>query len=361
MSNDLVQLETLDDIDNLVFLCDRLRSRLTQVSSNVDQLQQIWINRRRTIDSDARLLPILGRKVTKSNEILLNIVEKFASVEIQTESLQNLQKLSKPKPKTTGLSQRLNSQTKTFETKKKCEKIQIQMQNIRPGTTWNEAEISIVDHPSAFFVTNQNPNVVQQFQSMSIEMNHFYKNFVETSRPLENVSIGDFCATRFSEDGLWYRARVAMNKTNSIHIVFIDYGNSEEKSPEEIYPLDESFAQLPAMAVACTLTNSFPQNEIFWNPEATNVFRNLVKDRLVQVNFEPQLRHLWPLHFVKVTIDNSSVSQHPQLASYLIPAENEQIALHFNDKLTSVEYILYNIGFNDNDILYKSEKKSSTH
>lgn len=36
-------------------------------------------------------------------------------------------------------------------------------------------------------------------------------------------------------------------------IVFIDYGNSETKPASEIYPLQESFTRLPAMAVACTL------------------------------------------------------------------------------------------------------------
>jgi hypothetical protein len=39
----------------------------------------------------------------------------------------------------------------------------------------------------------------------------------------------------------------------SVLIVFIDYGNSESKSPKEIYPLIESLARLPAMTVACTL------------------------------------------------------------------------------------------------------------
>lgn len=39
----------------------------------------------------------------------------------------------------------------------------------------------------------------------------------------------------------------------SILIVFIDYGNSETKPASEIYPLQESFTRLPAMAVACTL------------------------------------------------------------------------------------------------------------
>jgi hypothetical protein len=39
----------------------------------------------------------------------------------------------------------------------------------------------------------------------------------------------------------------------SVLIVFIDYGNSESKPPNEIYPLIESLARLPAMTVACTL------------------------------------------------------------------------------------------------------------
>jgi len=39
----------------------------------------------------------------------------------------------------------------------------------------------------------------------------------------------------------------------SVLIVFIDYGNSESKSPNEIYPLIESLVRLPAMTVACTL------------------------------------------------------------------------------------------------------------
>jgi len=39
----------------------------------------------------------------------------------------------------------------------------------------------------------------------------------------------------------------------SILVVFIDYGNSETKPANEIYPIQESLARLPAMTVACTL------------------------------------------------------------------------------------------------------------
>jgi hypothetical protein len=95
-----------------------------------------------------------------------------------------------------------------------------------------------------------------------------YSKQANTTVPLQNISIGDFCVARFSEDQLWYRARVVLNNgmelisknsnldfisDESVLIVFIDYGNSESKPPNEIYPLLESLARLPSMTVACTL------------------------------------------------------------------------------------------------------------
>ncbi|CAF4241822.1 unnamed protein product, partial [Adineta steineri] len=42
-SNDLNAVELLDDVDNLLFLCDRLSNRLHQVTSYVDDVKQSWI------------------------------------------------------------------------------------------------------------------------------------------------------------------------------------------------------------------------------------------------------------------------------------------------------------------------------
>jgi hypothetical protein len=44
------------------------------------------------------------------------------------------------------------------------------MQVVPSGTIWRNADIPIVDHPSAFFVSNQDPRVTEQFNMMSIEM-----------------------------------------------------------------------------------------------------------------------------------------------------------------------------------------------
>ena len=89
-SNDLNTIELLDDIENLLFLCDRLNNRLVQVTSYVDQVKQTWIGKRRTIESDSSISPIIAQKAVKYNKVLLNVAEKLAVVELQTESLHNL-------------------------------------------------------------------------------------------------------------------------------------------------------------------------------------------------------------------------------------------------------------------------------
>ncbi|CAF1582294.1 unnamed protein product [Adineta ricciae] len=490
-TNDLNTIELLDDIENLVFLCDRLNNRLTQVTSYVDEVKQIWINKRRSIESDSNVSPIIAQKVVKCNKVLLNVAEKLATVELQTESLHNLHSsitnviptnnekrplqlagypptsavnrstaptpvinTTAPKVDTLGYGIRLQKDTlisaarasnspanaftargtstlfsdtssvKTsagqqqqsafhrplsfqesnvsqqaklspqtpmapnstqYQTASKIavngsvnghhalphqassssdsymtatmndsnnndNKVRVKMQVIASNTVWHNADIPIVDHPSAFFVSNQDPRVAEQFVMMSIEMNNYYNKSTNTSVPLQNISIGDFCVARFSEDSQWYRARVVLNNNDSVLIVFIDYGNSESKQPNEIYPLTESLARLPAMTVACTLHEAFPSNQNFWTPEATDTFNTLVKNRIVEVHFQQGMGQQWPLHFVKVTLDGQSITQHPKLLPHITAARNEQIALHFNDKLTPMEYILYNVAVVESDI-----------
>jgi len=89
-SNDLNTIELLDDIENLVFLCDRLNNRLIQVTSYVDEVKQTWVGKRRSIELDSNISPIIAQKAIKCNKVLLNVAEKLAVVELQTEFLHNL-------------------------------------------------------------------------------------------------------------------------------------------------------------------------------------------------------------------------------------------------------------------------------
>lgn len=69
---------------------------------------------------------------------------------------------------------------------------------------------------------------------------------------------GSLCAAQFSEDGVWYRARVVQAKPNVV-VRFIDYGNTETKgSTAELLALPLQFNSLPAQAVSCSLANYSP-------------------------------------------------------------------------------------------------------
>lgn len=73
--------------------------------------------------------------------------------------------------------------------------------------------------------------------------------------PLENISIGDFGVAKYSEDNHWYRARLLMSEEKDrIRIVYIDFGNIETKFINEFFPLDKLYTDLPAQAIACTLS-----------------------------------------------------------------------------------------------------------
>lgn len=52
-----------------------------------------------------------------------------------------------------------------------------------------------------------------QFFFANFLFSNYYNKPGNTTVPLQNISIGDFCVARFSEDNIWYRARVVLNNS----------------------------------------------------------------------------------------------------------------------------------------------------
>jgi hypothetical protein len=93
-----------------------------------------------------------------------------------------------------------------------------------------------------------------------------YYNDLENSKqliPLTNLAIGDFGVAKYSDDNRWYRARlITCEEHDSIKIVFVDFGNIEIKSINDFYPLHKLFTDLPAQAIACSLSEVRRHNKI---------------------------------------------------------------------------------------------------
>ena len=86
-------------------------------------------------------------------------------------------------------------------------------------------------------------------------MSAHYSTASKKPLPPDQVEIGKFCATQFSEDGMWYRAMVTM-VTPTLRVQFVDFGNEELKSgPSELYHLTSQFTMLPSQAISCKLAD----------------------------------------------------------------------------------------------------------
>ena len=124
---------------------------------------------------------------------------------------------------------------------------------IFPGSK-HEVQMSYVESPSMFYL--QFTSSEEQLDTLSLDLNNFYKSRTLTdSSPLANVSVGDICATTFA--GEFYRSRITDIKlesgTKNAEVVFIDYGNTEIKTTDELRTLPPELCELPPQAVQCGL------------------------------------------------------------------------------------------------------------
>ncbi|CAF3518390.1 unnamed protein product [Rotaria socialis] len=237
-------------------------------------------------------------------------------------------------------------------------KVQVKLQRIPPGTKWPQAKIDVVDSLSAFYVENCDPKVRESFERMLENLHDYYSSLEQSNKlmPLENIGIGDFGVAKYNEDDHWYRARVLHCEENdNIRIVFIDFGNIEKINIHDFFPLDKLYTDLPAQAIACTLSEAYPRtpndNDSIWPQDTVQIFKDAVTDSIVEVTFSKSEEgtEQWPLHFVVITVGNQTVTNLLNLKQRIEPKTNRYIAERLANYLNHQEYILFNVPIGDSD------------
>ncbi|KAH3744466.1 ribonuclease TUDOR 1 [Pelomyxa schiedti] len=103
--------------------------------------------------------------------------------------------------------------------------------------------------------------------------------------PSQNQYVG----AMYAADNCWYRAQVlhVVEETKSAHVIFIDYGNTEEVQWAHMQPLPEEHTKFPAQAIHCALAGcaSAPTTSPFYN-QAITKFTNLVKGKTMKATVE---------------------------------------------------------------------------
>jgi len=169
--------------------------------------------------------------------------------------------------------------------------------------------------PSEFYVhllteeTSQLDDIQEQLAQYYPE---FSASFDLPTHP--NDFIGSCWAAIHPSDNLWYRVKVLEVaehepsediKKVKILVQYVDYGNTEELTVEDLRPLCSDIAELPALAVRCSLFNIQPIGEN-WSFESNEGFHKLsgfdrektvtiyVTEKPLTNNFESPLSvYLW--------------------------------------------------------------------
>ncbi|XP_031246660.1 tudor domain-containing protein 1 isoform X2 [Mastomys coucha] len=121
---------------------------------------------------------------------------------------------------------------------------------------------------------------------------HFLKDDALKKLDDLNKSLADYCAQRphggfkaelgrpccafFAGDGNWYRALVKeILPSGNVKVHFVDYGNVEEVTTDQLQAISPQFLLLPFQGMQCWLVDIQPKNK-HWTKEATARFQACV-------------------------------------------------------------------------------------
>uniref|UniRef100_A0A8C2PTD7 Tudor domain containing 6 n=1 Tax=Cyprinus carpio TaxID=7962 RepID=A0A8C2PTD7_CYPCA len=132
-------------------------------------------------------------------------------------------------------------------------------------------------------------------------------NASEKTLSEESLPVGSACIALFTEDNLWYRAKVTSRDHDSLSITFVDYGNEAKVNIGDVKALPPELSDVPPQAFDCQL-EGFDLSKGFWAKEADDVFFELVHDKLLNITVEKMEISEMP-HFVKLDCNGAVINK----------------------------------------------------
>uniref|UniRef100_A0A3Q3X8T6 Tudor domain containing 1 n=1 Tax=Mola mola TaxID=94237 RepID=A0A3Q3X8T6_MOLML len=97
---------------------------------------------------------------------------------------------------------------------------------------------------------------------------------------------GTVCCAQFSEDKLWYRAKVlAYSSKERVCVGYLDFGNSEEVDLGQLRPISSSLLALPMQAIPCGLAGVQPVGES-WSKDCVLALQRRVSNRILRIEIQ---------------------------------------------------------------------------
>uniref|UniRef100_A0A673N8Y7 Tudor domain-containing protein 1 n=1 Tax=Sinocyclocheilus rhinocerous TaxID=307959 RepID=A0A673N8Y7_9TELE len=145
----------------------------------------------------------------------------------------------------------------------------------------SEIQGTVIDlrNPGEFSIHLQSVEMMESLKNITKELQKAYStSFAAEYKP----EIGELCAVKFSLDRNWYRAEVqSVDVARRVASVFyIDFGNEEIVTFDNIRPLFENIDAAPPFALQCCVAGVKPLTGS-WTGECTIAIRQLIAGKIL--------------------------------------------------------------------------------
>lgn len=154
------------------------------------------------------------------------------------------------------------------ESRKRIMLTDLQSVDLKKGTEIQGTVLGFKS-PSEFFVQIYSAEVAEHLSNVSLTLKSMYNNM--TAGELYNPVKGEVCVAKYSVDQSWCRVVVQdVDITcKKSQLLFIDFGNEEEASHNNIYPLHSNVGLHPPAAIQCAVADVVPVQGV-WTQECNS-------------------------------------------------------------------------------------------
>ncbi|XP_067312193.1 tudor domain-containing 6 [Pseudorasbora parva] len=234
-----------------------------------------------------------------------------------------------------------------------------------------EAFASCIVGPNYFWCQFSNSEMLDQITHVAQQ----YGNSSETQPILlDNLAPGSPCLACFCDDLMWYRAQVINKCTNTISVLFVDFGNESEINEGSVKALPYDLLESPPQAFLCQL-EGFDLSSGSCDSVATDIFYELVVDQPLKVTVQciaSALDPNSPPYYVKVESPQclvnehmamflSNFAQHNQNSAEVIESHEKNTASTSVNQPVSVDKTSVNLSVSTEEDQPVSEDKTSVN
>ena len=113
-----------------------------------------------------------------------------------------------------------------------------------------KVDVMYVDHKGRFYC-----HEVGKTDLLDSMMNDLAECYTTPKNKLPKAVLGLPCAAKFVDDESWYRAKIIkIDLPDTVLVKFVDYGNSQKCSADDLCALETKFLELPIQCLQCELS-----------------------------------------------------------------------------------------------------------